>query len=33
MDGAFDPGRDVNGLFGLHPDNAFLVKFSYCFRL
>jgi len=33
MDGAFDLGRDVNGLFGLHPDNAFLVKFSYCFQL
>jgi hypothetical protein len=33
MDGAFDLGRDMDGLFGLHPDNAFLVKFSYCFQL
>lgn len=32
-DGAFDLGRDFDGLFGLHPRNVFLVKFSYCFQL
>ncbi|MDH4196315.1 MAG: carbohydrate binding family 9 domain-containing protein [Candidatus Aminicenantes bacterium] len=32
-DGAFDFGRDLDGLFGLHPHNVFLVKFSYCFQL
>ena len=25
--------RDVDGLFGLHPYDVFLVKFSYCFQL
>jgi hypothetical protein len=33
MDGSFDYGRDVQGLFDTHPQNVFLVKFSYCFQL
>jgi hypothetical protein len=33
IDGSFDFGRDFDGLFGLHPHNVFLVKFSYCFQL
>jgi hypothetical protein len=33
VDGTFDFRRDVNGLFGVHPYNVFLVKFSYCFQL
>lgn len=33
MDGTFVPGRDFGGLFDVHPDNIFLVKFSYCFQL
>ena len=33
MDGSFDYGRDVRGLFDSHPQNVFLVKFSYCFQL
>jgi len=32
-DGAFEFGRDFNGLFDTHPHNVFLVKFSYCFQL
>jgi len=32
-DGAFDFGRDLGGLFGIHPENVFLIKFSYCFQL
>jgi hypothetical protein len=32
-DGTFNLRRDVDGLFGLHPYNVFLVKFSYCFQL
>ena len=32
-DGSFDFGRDIDGLFDLHPHNVFLVKFSYCFQL
>ncbi len=32
-DGLFDLGRDLGGLFDVHPDNVFLVKFSYCFQL
>ncbi len=32
-DGLFDFGRDLGGLFDLHPHNVFLVKFSYCFQL
>jgi hypothetical protein len=32
-DGSFDYGRDLNGLFDTHPDNVFLIKFSYCFQL
>ena len=32
-DGGFDFGRDLGGLFDLHPHNVFLVKFSYCFQL
>jgi hypothetical protein len=31
--GSFDFGRDMEGLFDVHPDNVFLVKFSYCFQL
>ncbi|MBN1940496.1 MAG: carbohydrate binding family 9 domain-containing protein [Candidatus Aminicenantes bacterium] len=31
--GAFDFGRDLQGLFDTHPENVFLVKFSYCFQL
>ncbi len=31
--GAFDFGRDMEGLFDTHPENVFLVKFSYCFQL
>ena len=33
MDGTFDMGRDFGDLFGLHPHNVFLIKFSYCFQL
>lgn len=33
LDGAFDLGRDLSGLFDVHPENVFLVKFSYCFQL
>jgi len=32
-DGSFDYGRDLEGLFDTHPDDVFLVKFSYCFQL
>jgi len=32
-DGAFDFGRDLGGLFTIHPENVFLVKFSYCFQI
>jgi len=32
-EGTFDIGRDFNDLFGTHPHNVFLVKFSYCFQL
>lgn len=32
-DGSFDFGRDLDGLFGIHPHDVFLVKFSYCFQL
>ncbi len=32
-DGSFDFGRDFDGLFGVHPTNVFLIKFSYCFQL
>lgn len=32
-DGSFDLGRGFDDLFGLHPHNVFLVKFSYCFQL
>jgi hypothetical protein len=32
-DGSFEYGRDVQGLFDTHPQNVFLVKFSYCFHL
>ncbi|MHB8055319.1 MAG: DUF5916 domain-containing protein [Candidatus Aminicenantales bacterium] len=32
-DGSFDYGRDLQGLFDTHPDNVFLIKFSYCFQL
>jgi len=31
--GDFSFGRDVDSLFNVHPDNVFLVKFSYCFQL
>jgi hypothetical protein len=33
LDGSFDLGRDLGGLFDIHPENIFLVKFSYCFQL
>ncbi|MCX6559915.1 MAG: DUF5916 domain-containing protein [Candidatus Aminicenantes bacterium] len=33
MEGSFDYGRDVQGLFDTHPQDVFLVKFSYCFQL
>ena len=32
-DGSFHLRRDLEELFGVHPNNAFLVKFSYCFQL
>jgi hypothetical protein len=32
-DGTFSFERDINGLFDVHPENVFLVKFSYCFQL
>jgi hypothetical protein len=32
-DGSFAFRRDMNGLFDVHPENVFLVKFSYCFQL
>lgn len=32
-DGTFDFGRGLEGLFDTHPDNVFLIKFSYCFQL
>lgn len=32
-DGSFEMGRDLSGLFDLHPHDVFLVKFSYCFQL
>ncbi len=32
-EGSFDYGRDLGGLFDTHPDNVFLIKFSYCFQL
>jgi len=32
-DGSFDFQRDVEGLFDTHPDDVFLIKFSYCFQL
>jgi hypothetical protein len=31
--GAFDVGQDLRSLFDTHPENVFLVKFSYCFQL
>ncbi len=31
--GSFDFSRDLDGLFDTHPENVFLVKFSYCFQL
>lgn len=31
--GAFNLRSDLKELFGVHPFNAFLVKFSYCFQL
>jgi len=33
LNGSFDYGRDMQGLFDTHPQNVFLVKFSYCFQL
>jgi hypothetical protein len=33
VDGAFNLRSDLDDLFGVHPYNAFLVKFSYCFQL
>jgi hypothetical protein len=32
-DGNFEFGRDWNTLFDIHPENVFLVKFSYAFTL
>lgn len=32
-DGSFAYGRDMNELFDVHPENVFLIKFSYCFQL
>jgi hypothetical protein len=32
-DGSFEMGRDLSGLFDLHPHDVFLIKFSYCFQL
>jgi hypothetical protein len=32
MDGAFNFGRDFDGLFGTRPQNVFLVKFSCRFQ-
>lgn len=32
-EGDFSFGRDVGRLFDAHPENVFLVKFSYCFQL
>ncbi len=32
-DGTFQLRRDFDELFGVHPYNAFLIKFSYCFQL
>lgn len=32
-DGTFHLHRDLGELFGIHPYNAFLIKFSYCFQL
>jgi len=32
-DGSFSYGRDLDGLFDTHPENVFLIKFSYCFQL
>jgi len=32
-EGSFDYGRDLGGLFDTHPDDVFLIKFSYCFQL
>jgi len=31
--GDFSFGRDAGNLFDIHPDNVFLIKFSYCFQL
>jgi hypothetical protein len=31
--GDFSFGRDLSDLFDVHPQNVFLVKFSYCFQL
>ncbi len=31
--GDFAFGRDLSNLFDVHPQNVFLVKFSYCFQL
>lgn len=32
-EGDFSFGRDVGRLFDIHPENVFLIKFSYCFQL
>ena len=32
-EGTFNMSRDFSDLFGIHPHNVFLVKFSYCFQL
>jgi len=32
-DGSFEMGRDMSGLFDVHPHDVFLVKFSYCFQM
>jgi Domain of unknown function (DUF5916)/Carbohydrate family 9 binding domain-like len=32
-EGDFSFGRDLGRLFDIHPENVFLVKFSYCFQL
>jgi hypothetical protein len=33
QEGDFSFGRDVGRLFDAHPENVFLIKFSYCFEL
>jgi len=32
-EGDFSFGRDAGRLFDIHPENVFLLKFSYCFQL